>query len=130
MLSGISIPLFASGVENYSGGPAMIGEGGSPEIVAYNGQYAMVNQPTFANLPSGSSVYPMQSLSNYAFANPSVLGSGGGSFSPISLGGGGGSGGGPQAINVHVDIAGQSIISAIGLPLAETVRVSSGLRAF
>jgi hypothetical protein len=128
MLSGISIPLFASGVENYSGGPSIVGESG-PEIVSYNGQYSLFNQgAAFVNLPSGASVYPMQNMSNYAFSNPSVLG-GGGSFSPISLGGGGGSNG-PQSVNVHVSLDSQPIISAIGIPMAQTVRVANGLRAF
>jgi hypothetical protein len=127
MFSGLSIPMFASGVENFSGGTAIVGEGSMPEAIAYNGQYAMVNRPTLVNLPSGASVYPMDSLSNYAFSNPSVLGGGG--FSPISLGGGGG-GNGPQSVNVMVQLDSQSIISAIGLPLAANVRLTSALRSF
>lgn len=99
--AGTAIPGFAGGVENFSGGPAFIAEGGQPELVM---------------LPQGSSVYPLSTGS-----------AAGGNLTPISLGGGGG---GPQSINLVVQLDSQSIVSAIGLPLSQSIRVASGMRAY
>lgn len=93
---GTSIPMFASGVEGYSG-LAIVGESG-PELVSLN----------------GGSVYPMTQST--------------GGSAPISLGGGGGSA--PQSFNIVVNLESQAILSAIGLPLAQTVRVQSGMRGY
>jgi hypothetical protein len=105
MFSGISlpsIPFFASGVENWQeGGLAVVGDAG-PELV---------------RLPSGSSVYPMS-------AGAGV----GGGVSPISFGGSGGSA--PQSINLVVQLDSQAILSAIGLPLSQNIRLASGMRGF
>lgn len=104
MFGGISlpsIPFFASGIEGFGGGLAVVGDRG-PELVS---------------LPGGSSVYPL------------TTGSGiGGSVSPIPLGGGGGSM--PQSINVSVHLDSQTILSAIGMPMAQNIRLASGMRAF
>jgi hypothetical protein len=94
------LPLFASGVENFGGGFAIVGEAG-PELVS---------------LPGGSSVYPMSAGAGI-----------GGGTSPISLGGGGSA---PQSINVVVQIDSQAVLSAIGLPLSQNIRLSSGMRGF
>ena len=91
---------FASGVENFGGGLAVVGEAG-PELVM---------------LPGGSSVYPMSST-------------GGGATIP-ALNSGGGSGSAPQSINLTVQLDSQAILSAIGLPLSQNIRLASGMRAF
>ncbi|SRR6266568_4480937 len=105
MFSGISmpsVPFFASGVENFGGGAAVIADNG-PELVM---------------LPNGSSVYPL-----------SAGGSTGANMTPVSLSGGGGSNT-PQSINVSVHLDGQAIISTIGLPLSQNIRLASGMRGF
>jgi hypothetical protein len=132
MFNGISIPSvphFASGVSNFSGGPAVVGEGGAPEVVGYNGGYSLFDKgAAFVNLPAGASVYPMKDLAGSSvaqFAN----GTGGGGFSPISLGGSGRNAM-PESVNVVVHLDGQAILSAIGMPFAQTMRVQSGMRGF
>jgi phage-related protein len=91
---------FASGVEGFQGGLAVVGEQG-PELL---------------ELPQGSSVYPMSSSSGMG----SVLGSAGS----------GGGGGMPQSVNVIVEIAGQPFINAMGIPMAQNIRVGTGMRSF
>jgi len=100
--SWVGIPGFAGGVENYSGGPAFIAESG-PELVM---------------LPSGSSVYPLSTGASVPSINPVPLASG--------TGAGGSS---PQSINLTVHLDGQAIISAMGIPLSQNIRLANGLRA-
>lgn len=106
MFSGISIPGFAGGVQNFQGGGmfgnlAVVGESGAELVV----------------LPNGSSVYPSSSLS-------------GGSGGLTSFGGGGGSSSAPQSISLVVQLDSQSILSAIGLPLSQSIRVAGGIRSY
>lgn len=107
MFSGISmpaVPFFAGGVENFGGGAAVIAENG-PELVM---------------LPNGSSVYPL-----------STGGSTGANMTPVSLGGGGGSSGGaPQSFNISLHIDSQTLIAAMGIPMAQNIRLAAGLRSF
>lgn len=105
MFSGISLPSipgFAGGVENFSGGAAFIAEGG-PELVT---------------LPQGASVYPLSTGSAV-----------GGNMTPISLGGGGGGGNMPQSLNLHLQI-GDAVISQLGIPLAQNMRLVAGYRGY
>ena len=93
------LPHFASGIQGFSGGLAVVGESG-PELLS---------------LPPGSSVYPMTT--------------GAGVSAPTSLAGVGGGGSGPQTINFSFQLDSQTLISAIGIPLASTIRLSNGFRA-
>jgi hypothetical protein len=96
MFSGIMIPAFASGIEGFSGGLAMVGEAG-PELVS---------------LPGGSSVYPL------------TTGSGVGSNNPISIGNGGG-GAQTANISVYLDsqmlisLMGVSLMQSINVGLGK-----------
>jgi hypothetical protein len=130
MFSGISlpsIPFFADGVSNFSGGAAVVGEAGA-EVAEYGGQYALFDSgAAFVNLPAGSSVYPLQDLPSYSSPHMLGQGTGSGSMIPLSLGGGGSA---PQSVNVIVQIDSQSILSAIGMPFAQNIRVASGMRGF
>lgn len=61
VVSGVSgglfkLPGFASGVSNFGGGPAMVGERGFEFLKTSKGLY-LANQPTIANLPRGTDVY-------------------------------------------------------------------------
>jgi Hint module len=100
VLGGSGVPGFASGVENFDGGLAVVGENG-PELL---------------NLPSGSSVYPM---SGGGFGAPS--------FNPIPISGGGGSM--PQSINISVHLGEHEIVSSMGIPFAQNIRLISGNRS-
>jgi hypothetical protein len=129
MFSGISIPsvpFFASGVSGFSGGAAVVGEEGT-EVAEYNGRYALFDQgATFVNLPAGTSVYPMQDMANYSSPRMLANGTGGGGFTPISIGGGGNM---PQSLNLHLQI-GDAVISQIGIPLAANMRLTAGYRGY
>lgn len=119
------LSAFAEGTSDFEGGPALVGEGGSPEVVAHNGQYALVDQPTFLNLPAGSSVYPMQNLS---MSSPRMFADGtGGSISPIFLGA---VGGGAQTANIIVNLDSQTLISLMGASLMSSVNVGLGKRSY
>lgn len=123
-----SVPAFASGVQGFAGGGAIIGEAGT-EVAEYNGHYSLFDQgATFVNLPAGASVYPIQDMSTHGSPRMLAQGTGGGGFSPISLGGGGGNT--PQSINLSVHLDSQAILSAIGLPLSQNIRLASGQRGF
>lgn len=95
-----SIPGFAAGVENFEGGLA----------------YVHANE--LISLPRGSSVYPLSTGAGV-----------GGSITPISLGAGAGSGG-PQSVNVIVNLDSAAIIQQMGLPLAQSIRLSTGNRGY
>ena len=119
------IPAFAEGVSDY-GGPAIVGEAGS-EVIGHNGQYMLVDQPTFVNLPSGSSVYPLSDLSSSS--SPRMLASGtGGSITPILLGSPGG--GGAQTANITVNLDSQTLISLLGANLMSSINVGMGKRSY
>jgi len=100
-ISTFGLPGFASGVQNFQPGGAS--------------GLALVGEagPELVMLPSGSNVYPMST----------GAGVGGGDS---SLGGGSG----PQTANITVMLDSQAIISAIGVPLSQNVRLSTGMRGF
>ncbi len=99
-----SIPMFASGVQGFGGDFAITGESG-PELVSFNSR----------------SVYPLSGGGT----------SGGMGGSALSLGGGMGGGGSmPQSMNVLVQLDSQTLISAMALPLAANIRVTSGNRSY
>ena len=128
MFAGLMIPAFASGVEGFGGGPAIVGEGGSPEVVEHNGQYTLVDSPTFMNLPSGASVYPMQDLSMQS--SPRMLAQGtGGDLTPIFLGSVGG-GSGAQTANINVYWDSQLVMQMLGASLMQTINVGMGRRSY
>jgi len=81
-------------------------------VQGYTG-WAMVGEagPELVNL-NGGSVYPMQNNAG---------------TTPIAIGGGGGN---AQAANITVMLDSQAIISAMGVPLSQAVRVGMGNRGF
>lgn len=53
------IPKYAKGTDNHPGGPAIVGDGGVPEVVIYGHEsWLTPDKPTLVSLPSGSTVYP------------------------------------------------------------------------
>jgi hypothetical protein len=102
IFSGISMPAvpFFAAGIENYTGIGIVGESG-PELVSLN----------------GGSVYPLTQST-------------GGGSSPLSLGGGSGGGSAPQSINLVVEIAGQSLIAAMGIPMAQNIRVGTGMRSF
>jgi hypothetical protein len=123
-----SVTMLAEGTSNFAGGPAIVGEAG-PEVVSHNGQYSLFNQgATLLDLPAGASVYPMKNLSSSSVAQ-FADGTGDGPIIPLTFGASGGSNA-PHSINVFVQLDSQSILSAIGMPMAQNIRLASGLRGF
>lgn len=123
-----SIPLLAGGTENFAGGPAIVGEAGT-EVAAYNGHYALFNQgATLVNLPTGASVYPMQDLAGFSFANPQIGQQGiGGTVSPLSLGGGDGT----ITITInHTTTLDGRVVAQQTIPyITPMMRLAGGIRA-
>lgn len=53
------IPKYAKGTEYHSGGPAIVGDGGKPEIVLYRGNaWVTPDSPTLVDIPAGAAVIP------------------------------------------------------------------------
>lgn len=53
------IPKYALGTDRHKGGPAIVGDGGRPEVVVYNDSaWLTPDTPTLVSLPAGASVYP------------------------------------------------------------------------
>lgn len=66
------IPKYAMGTQNHPGGPAIVGDGGRPEIVTFgNNAWLTPDTPTLVNLPAGSSVFP--SIMDYDDAFPGLV---------------------------------------------------------
>lgn len=72
------IPRFAEGVENFSGGHALVGDhknsptksGGSELLIYPTGEMALSpSSPTVMNLPRGTDIIPNKDVSNYLSAN-------------------------------------------------------------
>lgn len=123
-----SFTMLAEGTTNWPGGPAIVGEGGSPEVVEHNGQYTMFDQgATLVDLPSGANVYPMQNLTSYSSPSQFADGTGGGGMIPISFGGGSNASQ-PMIINLNID--GQTFWSSAGTSLAQSARAGSGMRSY
>jgi hypothetical protein len=71
------IPQYAKGTAYHKGGAAIVGDGGQPEIISYDGQsWVTPSKPTIVDLPKGASVMP--SLDKYLLDNPGLV------VSPIS----------------------------------------------
>ncbi len=53
------IPKYAKGTEHHKGGPAIVGDGGVPELVIFGGKsWITPDTPTIVNLPAGAVVKP------------------------------------------------------------------------
>jgi hypothetical protein len=71
------IPKYAKGTKFHQGGMAIVGDGGQPEVVSYDGQtWVTPSTPTMVDLPKGATVMP--SLNRYLLENPDVT------LSPVS----------------------------------------------
>lgn len=53
------IPKYAKGTDRHKGGPAIVGDGGMPELVIYGGKsWVTPDTPTLVDLPAGAMVIP------------------------------------------------------------------------
>lgn len=53
------IPAYAKGTDYHKGGPAIVGDGGRPEVVLFNGgAWLTPDTPTLVDIPQGASVIP------------------------------------------------------------------------
>ena len=53
------IPAYAKGTDRHAGGPAIVGDGGRPEMVLFNGgAWITPDTPTLVDLPAGAVVLP------------------------------------------------------------------------
>ena len=58
------IPQYAKGTDYHKGGPAIVGDGGRPEVVMFNGgAWLTPDKPTLVDMPKGAVVIP--SISEY-----------------------------------------------------------------
>lgn len=72
------LPKYAKGTGYHKGGPAIVGDGGVPEVVTYGGNaWITPDEPTLVDLPTGASVIPDVSKldqSELAVARPLMQG--------------------------------------------------------
>ena len=53
------IPAYAKGTDRHGGGPAIVGDGGVPELVVYGGRsWITPDTPTLVDIPAGAMVIP------------------------------------------------------------------------
>lgn len=53
------LPKYAKGTKNHKGGPAVVGDGGEPELVTFGGKsWITPDTPTIVDLPAGAAVIP------------------------------------------------------------------------
>jgi uncharacterized membrane protein YgcG len=53
------LPKYAKGTSHHKGGPAIVGDGGVPEVITYGGNaWITPDKPTLVDLPAGASVIP------------------------------------------------------------------------
>lgn len=53
------LPKYAKGTKNHKGGPAVVGDGGEPELVSFGGKsWITPDTPTIVDLPAGAAVVP------------------------------------------------------------------------
>lgn len=53
------LPKYAKGTKSHKGGPAVVGDGGEPELVTFGGKsWITPDTPTIVDLPAGASVIP------------------------------------------------------------------------
>ena len=73
------LPKYAKGTGYHKGGPAIVGDGGVPEVITYGGNaWITPDEPTLVDLPTGASVIPDVSRldeSELAVARPLMQGS-------------------------------------------------------
>jgi hypothetical protein len=123
-----SFSMLAEGTSNWGGGPAIVGEGGAPEVVEHNGQYSLIDRATLLDLPSGANVYPMKNLQSSGvtqFADGT-----GGNIIPLNIGLKGGNNNAPESVNIYLQVDGQTFWSATGVSLAQSAYVASGNRSY
>lgn len=66
------IPQYAKGTKNHRGGPAIVGDGGRPEVVLYKDiAWITPDTPTLVDLPAGASVIP--SMSEYEIVSERIM---------------------------------------------------------
>lgn len=72
------LPKYAKGTGYHKGGPAIVGDGGVPEVITYGGNaWITPDEPTLVDLPTGASVIPDVSRldeSELAVARPLMQG--------------------------------------------------------
>lgn len=72
------LPKYAKGTDYHTGGPAIVGDGGVPEVITYGGNaWITPDKPTLVDLPAGASVIPDVSKldeSELAVARPLMQG--------------------------------------------------------
>lgn len=72
------LPKYAKGTSHHKGGPAIVGDGGVPEVITYGGNaWITPDEPTLVDLPTGASVIPDVSRldeSELAVARPLMQG--------------------------------------------------------
>lgn len=122
-----SFTMLAEGTSNWGGGPAIVGEGGAPEVVEHNGQYSLFDQgAALVNLPVGANVYPMKNLQSSSVAQ--FADGTGGQIIPLNIGLRGG--GMPESISLTIQLGENDILSAMKMPFAQDMRVQSGNRSY
>ena len=53
------LPKYAKGTDYHKGGPAIVGDGGVPEVITYGGNaWITPDKPTLVDLPAGATVIP------------------------------------------------------------------------
>ena len=53
------LPKYAKGTKSHKGGPAVVGDGGEPELVTFGGKsWITPDTPTIVDLPAGAAVIP------------------------------------------------------------------------
>lgn len=72
------LPKYAKGTSHHKGGPAIVGDGGVPEVITYGGNaWITPDEPTLVDLPTGAAVIPDVSRldeSELAVARPLMQG--------------------------------------------------------
>ena len=69
------LPKYAKGTDYHKGGPAIVGDGGVPEVISFNGRaWLTPDKPTLVDIPVGASVIPdMASFRASDFAAPTPV---------------------------------------------------------
>lgn len=68
------IPKYAKGTDYHKGGPAIVGDGGRPELVVFGGNsWITPDTPTLVDMPEGAMVVPnLDKIGNDLFSMPSI----------------------------------------------------------
>ena len=74
------LPKYAKGTDYHKGGPAIVGDGGVPEVISYGGSaWITPDKPTLVDIPAGATVIPdvaAMSLSEFAVAEHMAMSNG------------------------------------------------------